>query len=105
MAHSTSIRTPAVPAHDHHATGYCNACRTAVVPRRNSPLWYAAAVLALFVYIPMMAFVAILPPINMMLIPPLFLTVIGLAGPLGEKLDRDPRCPACNKVTVAAGPR
>jgi len=78
----------------------CGACREAVRPAPRDPLGYAAFAAALGMSFVALPVIAVLPPINMMLVPPTFLLITNLWGFSTEALWGDRRCPSCRRALV-----
>ncbi len=100
----TAATTPSDDAHfstrNADGTVTCGACRERVRPRGPDPLAYLAAPAAIgltFVGLPL---IAVLPPLNMMLVPPTFLVIAGIWGFTSHELFDDKPCPACRRALV-----
>lgn len=78
----------------------CGACREAVRPPPRDPLGYVAFAAALVTAFVMLPLLAVLPPANMMLVPPTFLIIVNLWGFSTEALWGDRKCPACRRALV-----
>ena len=78
----------------------CGACRASVRPAPRDPLGYAAFAAALGMSFVALPVIAVLPPINMMLVPPTFLLISNLWGFSTEALWGDRRCPSCRRALV-----
>jgi hypothetical protein len=83
----------------------CGACKERVKPSGGAtPLGYASALGALAMCLAGMPLIAVLPPINMMLVPPTFFVVASLIGGAGGGLGNPARCPRCSKYLVFTAP-
>ncbi len=97
--------------HDHvsvrHGDGSCTcgACKERVRPRGRGPLGYVAAAAAAGMVCLGYPLIAVMPPVNMMMVPPTFFVVASLVGYASDQLLADPRCPACGRYMVFAAPR
>lgn len=81
----------------------CGACGAKVRPAARDPLGYVAFAAALGMSFMALPVIAVLPPINMMLVPPTFLLITGLWGFSTEALWGDRRCPECRRALVFKG--
>lgn len=78
----------------------CGACRERVRPRSPDPIAYLAFPAALGLTFIGMPLIAVLPPINMMLVPPTFLIVAGIWGYTSSELFDPKPCPKCARMLV-----
>ena len=94
--------------HDHvsvrHGDGSCTcgACKQRVRLEGPSALGYAAAVAGALMCVAGFPMLAVLPPVNMTLVPPMFFVVATLVGYAGGDLGADRKCPACRRYLVFA---
>ena len=78
----------------------CGACREKVRPAPREALGYVTFIAAIGMTFVALPLVAVLPPLNMMLVPPLFLTIVNLWGHSTHALWGDRYCPSCSKALV-----
>jgi hypothetical protein len=83
----------------------CGACKQRVRPLGGpTPLGIASALAAVAMCVAGMPLIAVLPPVNMMLVPPTFFIVASLVGGAGGGLGNPRRCPKCSKYLVFSAP-
>ena len=78
----------------------CGACHLRVRPAPREALGYVSFAAALGMTFVALPFVAVLPPLNMMMVPPLVLIIVNLWGHSTRALWGDRHCPACRKALV-----
>lgn len=83
----------------------CGVCKERMRPLGGTtPLGVAAMIATVVMCLAGMPLIAVLPPLNMMLIPPTFFVVASLVGGAGNHLGQPLRCARCAKYLVFTAP-
>jgi hypothetical protein len=85
--------------HRHDAVT-CPGCQATVTPVRSSRLWWIPTIMAWGFIMTAGPLVAVMPPLNLVLIPVVFFMGASMLGYLGDKTSPEARCPACRKILV-----
>lgn len=95
MAHVETGR-----AHRDSSNCACSACGARVTPLRGSRLWWVPTIASFFVFAFAGSLSAVIPPLNLVLVPVVFLAGAQAVGFFSRKVTGDQHCPACGKFYV-----